>query len=350
MIVSRSILIWLFLLVVSDPLTGQDYKTRETSKLLFQLPADSDDKSVAITVIEFSPDGSILAIGANDGTVQTLSMVDGSVPQLVARFDHSVDAIALSPNARQIASATFIKSKVISIKGTEILSPKERSIKLNGSSCITFSPDGKSLAVGDYHDDSKVIDVETGEIRFAMNPFAGVGPVDSGLYKPETEAMDFSHDGKLLSVTTSFLDDELPFFRNIQVWDMSSGKLKFFFRGGYGEFSPDGKLFAYRSNAYVGDGRVILLDLETFLPVGALIGQFQHAHFSPSGRSMAGITNDGVEIWSIDPNETHRWYDCHQVGLLKHKTEFVSFAFSPDGHAIVTGDKQGAVSLWRAID
>ena len=130
-----------------------------------------------------------------------------------------------------------------------------------------------------------------------------------------------------------------------------TGKLKFFLRGRNAEFSSDGKLLAYGSGGYEGDGRIVLLDVETFLPACVLTSSFQLGHFSPDGRSMAAITKRNLEIWSIDPPQPGRsYYACNRIAILRNDSDLTSFAYSPDGHSIVTGEKQGAVRKWRIDD
>jgi len=329
-------------------LVGQDHAFIESSQILLQLPADSDHSNVSVTVVALAPNGASIAIGASDGTVRILPIAEGSAPTMIAKLEYSVEVVAFSPDAKLVASGPG--RSIVTAIDAPVESPALECLqRFNGGDCVVFSPDGNSLAFGRYRDGITVLDIKTGENRFAINPFAGAGPVDTGLYKPSTEALTFSPDGKLLAVTSYFYDDELPAFRDIQVCDAMTGKIKFFLRGRASEFSPDGKLLAYRSGAYYdGDGRIVLLDLETFLPAGVLTGCFHHGHFSPDGRTMAAISKSDLEVWSIAPPQPGRsYYACKRIAILRNDSDFTSFAFFPDGHSIVTGDKQGAVRKWR---
>jgi WD40 repeat protein len=313
---------------------------------LLQLPANDRREFVAITDVEFSPDGESVAIGASDGSVQVFRIVDRSRAHVVAHGDKSVSKIAFSPDGKLLASAAFLQvSLTVTGQGDE-----RREINnvplLKGSTCVTFSPDGKLIAVGNYRGNGAVIDLTKGESRFAIAPFAGTGPVDTGLYKPTTFAMDFSPDGTFLAVTTEFFDDELPSFRHVQVWDVKTGKLRFFFHGASCAFSPAGDLLAYRSEMYDGDGRIVLLDIDTFLPAAVLTGQFQDARFAPDGCSMAAMSRQQVEIWSI-PCRDEQSRKTDRTMILRHTTNVTCLAFAPDGHSLVTGDAEGTLRLWN---
>lgn len=341
-----SLLGWFLLALVSSSAAGQELTILESSRILLQLTAENAPNSVSVTDIEFAPAGESIAIGANDGTVRLLPVAEGARPKTIAKSSSAVQAIEFSPDGKLIAWAAHRGVRVSSLQDGDV--PFVPGDPLSGSACVALSPDGKLLAIGNYYGSSTLHDLETAEIRFQMDPFAGAGPVDSGLYKPTTESLDFSPDGKLLVVTSDFFDDELSPFKNLQVWDTQTGKLRFFFRGGHAEFSPDGKLLAYRSQMHDRDGRIILLDLETFLPVGALTGSFHRGKFSPDGRTIAALTKQWLELWTIEPpTQGGRHYNCRRAVLLKHRTEFRSFAFSPDGRSIATGDNRGTVRLWR---
>lgn len=340
----------LFSIALTAPLlSGQSLATEEAPRVLLRLPPNERGRQTVITDIDFSPNGESIAIGASNGsvgTVQILPIAGGDVPQLVFQSDDSIHEVVFSPDGKLVASAGMVRATLAVIGETGKSKVPGQPVQLKGSSRVAISPDSKLLAVGNRNGSSTVVGIPTNEIQFEMDQYAGVGPADSGLYDAETTNMSFSPDGKLLAVTTDFWDDELPSFENIQVWDVTTGKLRFFLRGGDGQFSPDGHILAYRHFHY-GGARIAFLDLDTFLPAGGPgDGEFDYVHFAPGGHAIAAVSNRQVDVYSMTRTPDER-YECKRMTVLKHDTDLTCFAFSPDGRSIVTGDTQGTIRLWR---
>ena len=335
----------LLLSCVNLPSVAQEFVKEHAARKLLRLPTNERGDFVAITDIAFSPDGESMAIGASDGAVRMLRIAEGERPQIVIQGENPVRKVAFSPDGNLLASAALLQANLTVVGQVGEERKIDQPPLLKSSECIAFSPDGRLLAVGSSSGDATLIDLTRGERRFSIAPFAGTGPVDRGLYDPQTVSMDFSPDGNLIAVTTDFFDDELPSFQNVQVWDTKTGKLRFFFRGVSCEFSPSGGLLAYQSQIYDGDGRIVLLDIDTFLPAAVLTGQFQDAGFAPDSHSMAAISHQQLEIWTV-PSRDDRTRKCDRKIVLQHATNVTSFAFAPDGRSLVTGDAKGTIRLW----
>lgn len=349
---SRSSPLWtlvigLFILSgAANSSAAQEFLSDRDATSLLELPPNQRGDVTAVSDLAFSPDGKILAIGATDGAVRILPACGGSAAQLISQVDRQVQTVAFSPEGRLLASAAFWNVKFSDLVAEDMPLVTEEIASVQGSECIAFSADGRFLAIGHFRDDAALIDRRTDEKLFDLAPFAGTGPVDTGLYKPSTFSASFSPDGDLLAVTTVFTDDELPAFQNIQVWDTKTGKLRFFFRGVSCGFSPCGELLAYRSQMSEADDRIVLLDINTFLPAGVLTGQYQAARFTPTGHFIAAISRRNVELWAI-PSRKNRMQECKRSTVLQHPNKVTSLAFAPDGRSLVTGDDVGVIRLWN---
>jgi WD40 repeat protein len=132
---------------------------------------------------------------------------------------------------------------------------------------LTFSPNGKLLADGNYDGTVRLFDSATGLPVGAVIQAASTGPYAAG------------------------------------VWDVA--------------FSPDGKLLASAD----GDGTVRLWNPATTLPVGAPLqatspnGYVAGVAFSPDSKVLASADNDGtVKFWEVAASSDPYRALCADVG------------------------------------
>ncbi|WP_268252671.1 WD40 repeat domain-containing serine/threonine protein kinase [Streptomyces alanosinicus] len=208
-----------------------------TRKAIGELIADSEIAKVA-----FSPGGSLLATGGNDGVVllwdPTARQRVG--PPLIANAGQ-IWAMAFSPDGSLLATGgkggavslwdTATRHRVTSLavqRRTRWLGRRQTALD-GGVFAMAFSPDGSVLA--------------TGGIREVLlwDPVTGGRVTGWRLFVPVTAALAFSPDGSLLATA--------DWGGAVQLWDRATRKPVDEFRDHNGmaravAFSPDGSLLA----------------------------------------------------------------------------------------------------------
>jgi dipeptidyl aminopeptidase/acylaminoacyl peptidase len=210
---------------------------------------------------------------------------------------------------------------------------------------FAFSPDGKVLAVlyaGEKGRDATKDDLNGGARLF--DPATGEVIRSVRGHRHMAVSLAFSPDGKLLA-TGGYQSDG-----DIRLWDVTTGKEQGVITTGAIvpalAFSPDGKVLAGGQ----GDGRLVLWDVATGKELRALKGATDSTAvvtFSPDGRLLAAA--GPVEKDSKRTYEARLW-DARTGELLRSWEDTApSLAFTPDGRALATLGKDGAVRLWELM-
>jgi WD40 repeat protein len=174
---------------------------------------------------------------------------------------------------------------------------------------ITFSNDGKLLAVTGYGDDVRVWDTLTGELQLEISPQGG--RVQNARQLESSDTLLFSPDGdRLLNITN---------YGTARIWAIPSGALISELTGPsartrVAQFSPDGQLLAE-----LDDSGITLWEVATDARVSMIpVRDPQAIAFTPDNRSLIITTRHQVLRAKVpelpnDPDRVAAWAVFHAL-------------------------------------
>ena len=293
--------------------------------------ATLEGHTAIVNSIAFSPDETIFASGAGDGTIRLWDVATGKHITTLEDSDkgYPVRSIAFSPDGTVLASQSDdhrVRLWDVSTRGNIA------TFKLPYVYSLFFTPDGTLLAASAALDGTARInntlrlrDVLTGENIATLE-----GHTDL------ISSVVFSPDGTLLASGSGD--------KTVRLWDVSTGENIATLEGHWSQvnsvaFSPDGMVLA--SGGY-SDGVVNLWDVSTRTNIATLGGDIEGIHsvvFSPDGTTIAvAFNNNTIKLWNVSTRTTiTRFYEESLIRAI---------AFSPDGARLTTGSWHGEINLW----
>ncbi len=305
-----------------------------------------------ITDVQFSPDGTLLAIATDIG-ILLYDTETYDNPEILKVHTGGILSIAFRPDGKVLAGTSKDKTvRLWDMNTRQQIKTFEISVypKVN----IVFSPDGKMLASGggsDGGDNAYLWDADTGK-RLRTFP---VHPVSEHIRKLTVMDVAFSPDGKMLAATGGE--------HTTLLWDVNTGQqIRALtepirippeqLRIGSGPivrhawsvaFSPDGNMLV--SGGSSRRGSIDLWDVNTgqqirLLTIDAHLEQQltslgrhntirgEDVAFSPDGNTIACTGTDTIHLWDAASGQNHRMLYDEQMPphIIK------AIAFSPDGN------------------
>ena len=301
-----------------------------------------------ITTIQFSPDGTLLAVGSNIG----VWLYDVETGEEKSLFGSGMcEALRFSPDGRFLS----ISSEETLIQLWEIATEREVPlIDLYGNaSVLRFSSDGKTLIglSSGGHAAITRLNIESGK---GKTKHLKTGLFGIGLFSSE----DFNGVYAMTS-------DKIAIGKRngmIQLWDVATRKKLWTLRGHVDlplqpldkpvhrlfknnwvlavAFSPDGTKLASGST----DTTVRLSDTTgntDSMTLQKHTGPTNVLAFSADGKMLAsGSTDKTVQLWDTTTGEP-------LATLTGHINGITALAFSPDGNTLVSGSTGGTLRFWQ---
>lgn len=269
--------------------------------------------------VAFSPDGTTLASSSRDKTVMLWNVATGALEQTLTGHTGTVYSVAWNRDGTLLASGGGDNTVIVwdRATGTPIR-------KLGGFADkvvrVAFSPDGNTLAAGSGDHTVRLWNTVTWNGRI-------LGTHTGGVF-----GLAWSPDGKKIASASEDKD------HNVVVWDLATGTSRVL--QGHTDrvvglaWSPDGTMLASGS----GDKTIILWDPATGNPLQTLRGHTDVVNalaFSPDSHTLAsGASDSTVILWNVGAGRL----DGHAAGVN-------GVAVSPDGTTLASGADDGVI-LW----
>ncbi len=336
--------------------------------------------------LNWSPDGSKLAAGFNNGDVHVWETSSGSEVGLFRGHESAIRSVAYSSDGSRLAAwgddgRILIWDVNTSELNSEIAQPGTVMV---GS----WSPDDKFLACGHSDGSVNILDTLFGD-QYVTLRGTSIGPVYDLAWSPDSSRLATTNGAEMAVriwdvasekmvvgplrhthgvVSLAWESDgqklaagDMAF--SIKIWNTKTGGLDLALRGNTGvstslAWGPDGRLAAGSGDGTLKIYETTSVQESRILPgqgVGVLPGLGIRATavaWSPDGKRLVSGSDDGrIRIWDPASRTVVLSIDAHDVGKLSPQFGLIrTLAWSSDGTRLASGGLDGRVRVWKAGD
>lgn len=247
----------------------------------------------AFAGLAFSPDGDLLAAGTIDGELSVWDAANGEVLASWIAHRQAIRYVAFSPDGMSIASASDDKTARLWDVAANV--ETARFDHPDGVSCVVFDQAGERLATGCRDDLARIWILGSASPRafLELGVKSGRGDVTLGA------SVAFSPDGAMLAAGSAV--------GMVTLWDSRTGERLHTLSGHAGRvgcvaFSPDATQLASGSS----DTTVRVWDTATGAGIETLhghIGDITSVAYAPCGEAIASSSRDKtIRLWNSQPD------------------------------------------------
>lgn len=298
--------------------SNQNYlRARASSYNFLSQKVVESDPTIALRLAEYA--ASIDSV--NPEIVENLNRIyyDYNFYRIVSRHESNITCISFSPDGKSILTGSQDSTvRLLDLQGNLLRLFKGLDDEVRS---VAFSPDGKSILAGLGDKTARLWDLQGNQLQ----KFSG--------HQGIIYSVTFSPDGK--TILTGSMD------KTARLWDQQGNVLRVF--NGHEDiissvaFSGDGKSILTGSN----DKTARLWDLKgnTLQVFKGHTGVVTSVAFSPGGNDIfTGSKDSTARLWNINGKV---------LRVLKgHENMVTSVAFSADGERLLTGSWDKTVMLW----
>ena len=302
-----------------------------------------------VSCIAFSPDGRTLASGSADSTICLWDVNTGQHKKTLTGHTSNVYSVSFSPDGRTLASGGLDLDAAIRLWDTATGKHKQTFKGHPGYvSSVAFSLDGKTLASGSADSTICLWDVNTGVLKEEIIGHK-IGIIKKVLGKigvltvphdTSVLCLSFSPDGRTLA--SGSRDN------TVRLWDANTGESKRILRGHSGftssiSFSPDGSVLVSGGWDKIGLWDATTGELKRTLPEGTqpFTEGATSISLSPDGKTLASnnLGRSTLSLWNVTTGEKKKT-------IAGYMPRVKSVAFSPDGRTFASQNLRGEIHLW----